>query len=167
MNLIKNWLDKSTKKFKLWFLSLFKNNNNLILKYKKLDSKSITPTKAHDDDAGLDLYALEKTYIPAGQWRSVRTGLAFEILKGWCMQIHTRSSYAKLKVRNHLGIIDSGYRNEVLVIVYNDGYNDFIVEAGSKFCQVLILPTPFVTLVESNELSNSNRGQGGFGSSGK
>lgn len=165
-------------KLKLWFLSLIMGDidgfmgkvyqrNNLTLHFKKLDPKAMIPTKAYSDDAGIDLYALERTYIPAGQWRMVRTGLAFEIPTGWHMQVHTRSSYAKVQVKNHLGIIDSGYRNEVLVIAYNNGYEDFIIEAGSKFCQALILPTPQVTLVESDKLSDSDRGQGGFGSSGK
>lgn len=174
-----NWLlSKHIERFKNFILSLvlydidlfmvrFYQRNNLILNYKKLDPKAKEPTKAHEDDAGLDMYALERSYIPAGEFRAVRTGLAFEIPTGWHMQIHTRSSYAKVKIKNHLGIIDSGYRNEVLVIVYNLGYEDFIIEPGSKFCQALILPTPHVVLVERDELSQSDRGLGGFGSSGK
>lgn len=171
-------LEKYIKRFKEFILGLilydidlfmckFYQRNNLILNFKKLDPKAKIPTKAHDDDAGLDMYALERAYIPAGEWRAVRTGLAFEIPTGWHMQVHTRSSYAKVKIKNHLGIIDAGYRNEVLVIVHNQGFEDFIIEPGSKFCQALILPAPHVVLVEKDELSDSERGLGGFGSSGK
>lgn len=142
-------------------------SNSITVGYKKLDPRAKDPDKAHADDAGLDLYALERTYIPAGQWRMIRTGLAFDIPLGWHMQLHTRSSYAKLMVRNHLGIIDSGYRGEVLVIVYNNGYEDFIVEAGSKFCQALLLPVPCTILLNTDKLSESIRGEKGFGSSGR
>lgn len=174
-----NWLlSNQIEKFKQFVLGLilfdidtfmckFYVRNNLILNFKKIDPKAMTPTKAHDDDAGWDMYALERCYIPTHEWRAVRTGLAFEIPTGWHMQIHTRSSYAKVKIKNHLGIIDSGYRNEVLVLVYNNGTEDFIIEKGSKFCQALILPVPHVVLVETDQLSESDRGLGGFGSSGK
>lgn len=139
----------------------------IVLKYKKLDPRAKEPTKANQSDAGLDLYALERAYIPAGQWRAVRTGLAFEIPEGWHLQVHTRSSYAKAMIRCHLGIIDAGYRNEVLVIVYNQGWEDFIVDVGAKFCQLLLLPVPNIILQEAESLTESERGQKGFGSSGK
>lgn len=146
---------------------LIREEKPVVLKYKKLDARAKEPSRANSSDAGLDIYALERTYIPAGQWRAVRTGLAFEIPEGWHLQVHTRSSYAKVMIRCHLGIIDAGYRNEVMVIVYNHGWEDFIVDGGHKFCQFLLLPVPNVVLQEVTALTESERGQRGFGSSGK
>jgi dUTP pyrophosphatase len=139
----------------------------ITIKVKKLEPTASLPTKAYQNDAGLDLYALERSYVRAGEWRPVRTGLAFEIPDGWHFQVHTRSSYSKHRIRCHLGIIDSGYRNELIIIVFNDGYEDFIIEPGSKFSQIVVLPVPELSLEEVSELSESDRGQGGFGSSGK
>lgn len=141
--------------------------SRILVRFKKLNPKVKTPTKAYEGDAGLDLYATERMYIPSGEWRVVKTGLAFEIPEGWHMQIHTRSSYGKLRLRCHLGIIDAGYRNEVLVMLFNDGMEDFILEEGSKFCQAVFLPVPLLKLEETDQLNDSHRGQGGFGSSGK
>lgn len=149
------------------FMHKIYQEKSLTLGVKRVEPAAQLPTKAHDNDAGWDMYALERCYIPAGEWRAVRTGLAFYIPDGWHMQIHTRSSYAKARVKNHLGIIDAGYRNEVVVIVHNHGYEDFIVEKGGKFCQGLLLPVPHVALVEMDELPESERGMGGFGSTGK
>jgi dUTP pyrophosphatase len=159
MNSIKNWL---LNKLICLFVS-----KSIRVKYMRLSSKVKPPTKAYLDDAGLDLYSSNRIYIPKGEWRIVKTGLIFEIPLGWHMQIHTRSSYGKLKIRCHLGIIDSGYRNEVLVVVSNDGFEDFVIEEGSKFCQVLFLPTPELYLDEMENLNDSDRGKHGFGSSGK
>ena len=157
------------QKLKLWLKSYLKDllKEEYVLKFKKLDEAAKEPTKAYIGDAGFDLYALERMYIPLYEWRVIRTGLAFEIPEGWHLQVHTRSSYGKMGVRCHLGIIDSGYRNELMIIVHNGGREDFIVEKGSKFCQVVMLPVPIVHLQEVQTLSDSERGQGGFGSSGK
>lgn len=150
---------------KKWLHNFLKER--VSLKYKKLSEDAKTPTRAYQGDAGIDLYAAERQYIPAYEWRAIKTGLAFEIPEGYHLQVHTRSSYAKYRVQCHLGIIDSGYRNELLIIVHNNGLEDFIVEKGSKFCQIIVAPVPDVTLEEVQELSDSDRGQGGFGSSGK
>jgi dUTP pyrophosphatase len=137
------------------------------IKVKKVSNNAKLPTKAYIDDAGWDLYALERTYIDAHTWAVVKTGLAFEIPPGWHIQIHTRSSSGKMGVRCHLGIVDSGYRNELGVIVYNHGMENFVIEKDSKFCQILFLPVPDVTILETDKLNDTDRGQGGFGSSGR
>lgn len=125
------------------------------------------PTKAHDDDAGFDIYSADRYYISSQQTAVVKTGLAFEIPKGWHMQIHTRSSYGAQGLRCHLGIVDAGYRGEVKVIIQNHTFQDMIINKGDKFCQVLFVPTPRVGLIKVDKLEDSDRGEAGFGSSGK
>lgn len=139
----------------------------MLVKFKKLESNAKTPTKAFLDDAGWDIYAIADLYIPPNEQREVKTGIAFEIPKGWHIQIHTRSSYGKKMLKCHLGIVDSGYRNEVSIWVYNYGKEGYYVKTGDKVCQVLFLPVPEVNMKEVDQLSESDRGLKGHGSSGR
>lgn len=141
--------------------------NHLNVKVKRLSPTAKMPTKAYADDAGWDVYAIQRVYIEPYQTVVVQTGLAFEMTPGWHMQVHTRSSYGKRGIRCHLGIVDSGYRNELGIIVQNNSLEHFIIEKGDKFAQLLFLPVPNVTMTESDTLNETDRGQGGFGSSGR
>ena len=155
------------------FEEMFSNKKNeeklskLTIRFKKLHSQTNPPTQAYEGDAGWDLYAEENIYIPPSEQREVKIGLAFEIPKGWHMQLHTRSSFGKRQLKCHLGIIDSGYRNEVSVWVHNFGNEGYQINKGNRIAQAVFVPTPLVELVEATELVSSERGLKGHGSSGK
>lgn len=149
------------------------------IKIKKLYENSILPTKAHATDAGYDLYANSKFYDNDGNI-VYGSGVAMEIPKGYVGLVFPRSSNAKkdLLLSNSVGVIDSGYRGEVLfkfkpscVIEKPDlAYLPESIakyEIGERIGQIIIMPYPEVEFVEVDELSDSDRGTGGYGSSGK
>jgi dUTP pyrophosphatase len=152
----------------------FINNNvngiivNMICKVKKLDVDALLPVYAHSGDAGMDLFALEDTTIPIGQIVAVRTGIAMQIPDGYVGLIWDKSG---LSIRHGLktvgGVIDSGFRGEILIGMTNLGKVDYVIEKGNKIAQMLIQPVNRVELVETEELEESVRGEGGFGSTGK
>lgn len=148
------------------------------VRIKRCYADSIVPTKAHVDDAGYDLYAHSKAYDDDGNI-VYGTGIAFEIPRGYVGLIFPRSSNAKkdLLLSNSVGVIDSGYRGEVSfkfkpsnVIEKPDlAYIPESIakyEVGDRIGQIIIMPYPDVTFVESEELSSTERGEGGYGSSG-
>lgn len=144
------------------------------VKFKKLSDKAVTPTYAHDGDAGLDLTAtgIHSEINECGQFVIVyHTGLAFEIPKGYVGLIFPRSSIAKksLTLTNCVGVIDSNYRGEVLAKFKNTTGDSVpaVYPIGAKFAQLIIMPYPIVSLIESDELSKTERGEGGYGSSDK
>ena len=139
------------------------------LKFKKLDENAVTPSYATEGDAGLDLHALEATVIPAGERKLVKTGIAIQLREGTVGFVCSRSGLAYKKgvfVLNAPGVIDAGYRNDVGVILQNSGSEDFEIEAGDRIAQLVIQEFVSVKLVEVEELEDSVRGQGGFGSTG-
>lgn len=139
------------------------------LNFKKLHPDAVAPSYATEGDAGLDLSALEATVIPAGERKLVKTGIAIELLPGTVGLVCPRSGLAYKKgvsVLNAPGIIDSGYRNDVGVILHNTGDEDFVIEAGDRIAQLVVQEFVTVKLVEVEELGDSARGQGGFGSTG-
>ena len=144
------------------------------VKFKKLSDKAVTPTYAHDGDAGLDLTAtgIHSEINECGQFVIVyHTGLAFEIPKGYVGLIFPRSSIAKksLTLTNCVGVIDSNYRGEVLAKFKNTTGDSVpaVYPIGAKFAQLIIMPYPTINLIESDELSKTERGEGGYGSSDK
>ena len=157
------------------------------VKIKKLYKDSILPTKAHATDAGYDLYAHSKSYDDDGNV-VYGSGVAMEIPQGYVGLVFPRSSNAKkdLILSNSVGVIDSGYRGEIsfkfkknlkLRIEYGTmgfgneielvkgGYKEYSV--GERVGQIIIMPYPEIEFVEVEELSDSERGDGGYGSSGK
>lgn len=142
------------------------------INFKKLTESARTPTKAYEDDACYDLYADEqKTIFPCTS-RSVSTGLAFEIPTGYCIIIYGRSGLAsKNTVFPIAGVIDSKYRGEVKVCLYNGkqehyGLGEaFLVNKGDKIAQFKLEQVINLSFEEVNELSNTDRGTNGFGSS--
>jgi dUTP pyrophosphatase len=140
----------------------------LKVKIKKLEPNAVIPSYAKDGDAGLDLTATSVTYTDEDK-TYYGTGLAFEIPKGYVGLVFPRSSIHKtpLTLSNSCGIIDSGYRGEVKAVFRNNGRHDSLYKIGDRIAQIIILPYPEIELEEVDELSSTERGEGGFGSSGK
>ena len=137
----------------------------------RLDPGVSLPVQAHDDDAGYDLCAREDTRIEAHGGRAlVPTGLAVAIPDGYAGYVQPRSGLAAkhgISIVNTPGLVDSGYRGELLVnLVNHDDVQPFVVEPGMRIAQLVILQVPPVELVEVDELPASERGADGFGSSG-
>ena len=133
----------------------------------KLDPGAIMPTRAHETDAGLDLYAREKHLIPCGESMCFDTGVHVEIPAGYVGMIKSKSG---LNVKHGItseGVIDSGYVGSIKVKLYNHGLFDYTVEKGEKISQLVLIPiiTPELELVD--ELEDTERSDGGFGSTGR
>ena len=138
------------------------------IKFKKIDTRAVAPTRAHASDAGFDLVATQITteINECGQLILVyHTGLAVEIPEGYCGILVPRSSIFKksLILTNHAGVIDSGYRGEVMAKFRNTtDVIPAVYREGDKFAQLLIVPVPDATFVEAFELSDSDRGEEGY-----
>lgn len=137
------------------------------VRIKKLHSDAVLPSYQTDGSAGFDLSALEEVLIYAGQTLIVKTGLSFEIPKGYEMQIRPRSGVTvKTKLRVALGTIDSDYRGEVGIIVDNIGDDLKRIGKGERIAQAVISPIIQATFEQVTELDDTERGSGGFGSTG-
>lgn len=158
------------------------------VKIKRLNDKAVIPVKAHVTDAGFDLVATSRTVDPDGNI-VYGTGLAFEIPEGHVGYIFPRSSISKKNIilTNAVGVIDAGYRGEVTfkfkantqVGLYKSPENEYffhksiafldgkIYEVGDRIGQLIIMPIPDIELEEVDELSTTDRGTGGYGSTGK
>jgi dUTP pyrophosphatase len=137
----------------------------------KLKDEAILPTRAHEGDAGLDLYACEAAHIGPGERWSVGTGIGVEIPDGHAGLVLPRSGLAKkhgIALVNAPGLIDSGYRGELRVLLLNtDPAETFRVEPGERIAQLAIAPIALAEPVATEALADSSRGDGGFGSSGR
>lgn len=139
------------------------------LKVKKLTENATLPHYAHPGDAGLDLFSTEHTIIEPGATVLVKTGISLELPAGTEGQVRPRSGLAlkhSVTVLNSPGTIDEGYRGEVGVILINHGKTAFTIEPGMKIAQLLVKPVLSVNVIEAAELSDTHRGEGGFGSTG-
>ena len=127
------------------------------------------PERAYAGDAGLDLSSCERVELGPGERALVPTGLAVAIPQGYAGFVQPRSGLAArhgISIVNTPGLVDSGYRGELLVNVVNTDANEpFVVEPGMRIAQLVVLPVPEVELVEVEELPESERGVRGFGSS--
>jgi dUTP pyrophosphatase len=137
----------------------------------KLKDGALLPTRAHEGDAGLDLYACEAAHIGPGERWSVGTGIAVEIPEGHAGLVLPRSGIARengIGLVNSPGLIDSGYRGELRVLLLNnDPAETFRVSPGDRIAQLLLTPIAIAEPVEATALADSARGDGGFGSSGR
>lgn len=125
------------------------------------------PNYAHPGDAGLDLYSSESFLLKAGEKRVAKTGVKMAIPQGHVGLIWDKSGLAaKNGVHVLAGVIDAGYRGEIGVVLKNLGESDFNVEKNSKIAQMLIQPIVSANIVESSNLDETKRGEGGFGSTG-
>jgi dUTP diphosphatase len=141
------------------------------LRFARLAEDAVLPTRAHDGDAGLDLYALEAAHLGPGERWSVRTGVAVEIPEGHAGLVLPRSGLARehgIALVNSPGLIDSGYRGEITVLLLNtDPAEVYRVTPGDRIAQLLVVPVTSAEPVEAEALAESARGDGGFGSSGR
>ena len=137
----------------------------------KLKDEARLPVRAHEGDAGLDLYACEAAHIGPGERWSVGTGVGVEIPEGHAGLVLPRSGLARdhgIALVNAPGLIDSGYRGELRVLLLNtDPAETFRVEPGDRIAQLVLTPIATPEPVEAEALNESARGQGGFGSSGR
>lgn len=141
--------------------------NHSGLPIKKLVSHAVLPTRAHPDDAGLDLYGLETVTIAAGEGAMLRTGIAMELPVASVGLVADRSSLAKKGLKTAGGVIDAGYRGEIQVVIRNLTAESIELKAGERIAQLLILPILTPAVVEVGDLSETKRGTGGFGSTGR
>ena len=129
------------------------------------------PTYAHDTDAAADLYAIEDQIIPAHSYgNKIRTGVKIQLPEGWLAFIMPRSSIGvktPLRLSNSIGLIDSGYRGELGILYDNTSDEDYKIEAGSRIAQLLVMPSYRFQAQVVDILADSDRGEGGFGASGK
>lgn len=141
------------------------------LQITKLHISAVLPTRAHPGDAGLDLYSVEEAHIGPGERWSLGTGIALEIPAGHAGLVLPRSGLARehgIALVNAPGLIDSGYRGEVRVLLLNtDPAETVRIEAGARIAQLVVTPIALPDPVEVAELSESARGDGGFGSTGR
>src|SRR4051812_26274422 len=135
----------------------------------RLRPEAVVPARAYDGDAGMDLSSCERVELAPGERALVPTGLAVAIPEGYAGYVQPRSGLATkhgISIVNTPGLVDSGYRGELLVnLVNHDPRESFLVEPGMRIAQLVILPVPEVELVEVDELPESERGVRGFGSS--
>jgi dUTP pyrophosphatase len=141
------------------------------LRVEKTREGATLPTRAHEGDAGLDLYACEAAHLGPGERWSVATGIAVEIPVGHAGLVLPRSGLARehgISLVNSPGLIDSGYRGEIGVLVLNtDPAETFRIEPGDRIAQLVVVPVAAAEPVEAGALADSVRGGGGFGSSGR
>jgi len=137
------------------------------LQIQKLDPEARIPLFSYKGDAGMDIFSIEELDIAPGEKVSIRTGLRLAIPKGHAGFVWDKSGLA---VKHHLktmaGVIDSNYRGEFLVVLTNLGKEIYHVEKGSKIAQLIISPIASLEIEESEISDETERGQGGFGSSG-
>lgn len=137
---------------------------------RRLDPELPLPSRAHPDDAGIDLYAAESVSLKPAERGLIPTGIAVAIPTGYAGFVQPRSGLAfkqGLGLINSPGLIDSGYRGEIKVVAINlDPENVIHIERGDRVAQLVVLPVPSVELLEVDALSETPRGSGGFGSSG-
>ena len=138
------------------------------LKVKRLTDTAKLPTYAHDGDACFDLYADDVNETCGGFL--CNTGLSVEVPPGYAMMIYSRSGHGfknNMRLANCVGVLDSGYRGPVMVKLTCDRQIQYVPKAGDRIAQAMLIPVPVVTFEEVTELSDSERGEGGFGSSGR
>lgn len=139
------------------------------IKIKRINNSAKLPEYAHDGDAGMDLFSIEEKVIEAGEVALIHTGIKIELPQGTEAQIRPRSGLAlknSITVLNTPGTIDEGYRGEIGVILINHGKESFKVEKEMKVAQMVIKPVFKVKILEVDDLSDTERAEGGFGSTG-
>jgi dUTP pyrophosphatase len=130
----------------------------------------VLPSRAYDGDAGLDLSAAEGAVLAPGERAVVGTGLAVAVPEGHAAFVQPRSGLAArhgITIVNAPGLVDSGYRGEVMVVLLNTGDEPFAVEPGMRIAQLVVLPVAAAEPVEVDELPGTERGERGHGSSGR
>lgn len=138
------------------------------LKVKKLHPDAVIPSYAHPWDAGLDICTVEEITLAAGERKMIPTGLSYEIPEGFVGLVWDKSGLAKNHgITNLGGVIDAGFRGESFILCMNTGSEPYTFRKGDKVAQMLIQPVSIVEVSEVEELSDTTRGDGGWGSTGK
>ena len=145
---------------------------NFKMKIKKLNENAIIPTYGSEFSAGADLYACEDgdVVIGAGETHLIHTGIALEIPQGYVGLIYARSGLATkrgLAPANKVGVIDSDYRGEIMVALYNQSSQEQTVLCGERIAQIVFTPYATAEFEVCDELDSTKRGEGGFGSTGR
>jgi len=142
----------------------------LSLRVKRLNPRAVLPSRAHEGDAGLDLHALDDFELAPGERAQVRTGIAIALPAGTAGLVLPRSGLAArhgISLVNAPGLIDEGYRGEVQVLLLNtDRSQPFRAQAGDRIAQLVVVDVEAPEVVETDDLGDTSRGSGGFGSSG-
>jgi dUTP pyrophosphatase len=151
---------------------MLNHTGKLDLAYKRLNSDSISPYYNYESDSGFDLYSTEEITIGGLGRALIPTGLSFDIKDGYEIQVRSKSGLAinqGLMCLNSPGTVDSGYLGEVKVIIFNTNKEPFTIKKGMKIAQAVLCPVvngKWVSLVEKTEMSEKDRGDNGFGSTG-
>ena len=138
-----------------------------LIPFQKLDPNTKVPTRAFEHDAGLDLTTIETYTLLPGAGRIFKTGLAMAIEPGFVGLVWDRSSMGKRGIKTLGGVIDSGYRGEIGVILWNLSHEPQEIKSGERIAQLLIQPIATPQTTEVTSLTGTDRGAGGFGSSGR
>ena len=146
-------------------------SNTFMVNVKKMRDDAIIPTQGSKYAAGYDLYAAIDAPITIKSEETVKigTGLAFELPEGFFAGIFARSGLATkqgLRPANCVGVVDCDYRGEVIVAIHNDSNRNTVIAPGDRIAQMILLPYQSMELTEVNDLNETDRGDGGFGSSG-
>jgi len=139
-----------------------------MIQVKLLTENSKAPTRNNPTDAGLDLYASEEVLINGRKWKAVSAGISISIPNGFYARIAPRSGLAyKHGLDVFAGVVDSGYRGEIKVIIYNAGEKDYLINTGDKIAQLIIEKCYLWDTLIVDSLNESDRGERGLGSSGR
>jgi dUTP pyrophosphatase len=140
------------------------------IRIQKLHADAVLPHYAHgpEEDAGMDLRSVERVVLSPGSAQGVPTGIAIELPPGFEAQVRPRSGMAlKHSITVNFGTIDPGYRGEIRVVMFNLSKADYVIEKGDRIAQLIVARYEAVEWLEEGELTESQRGAGGFGSSGR
>ena len=137
------------------------------LKIQRIHEDAKLPLYQHKGDAGLDIFSSIDCVIKAGEIKPVPTGIKMAVPEGYVGLVWDKSGISLKGVHRLAGVIDSGYRGEVRVVMVNFGDEPFVIEKGMKIAQLLVQPVTEMKVIEAEELEGTSRGDKGFGSTGK
>ena len=143
--------------------------NEFNVNFVKMNDDAIVPTYGTLFSAGADLYSVEEVKIDAGETKIIHTGIILEIPEGYGGFVFARSSLASkrgLAPANKVGVIDSDYRGEIMVSLHNHSNESQVVEKGERVAQIVFMPYAMANFIQTEDLSKTERGEGGFGSTG-
>ncbi len=136
------------------------------IRVKKLAKDAKLPVRSHFDDAGMDIYSIEDINIKSGSYQAVKTGISLEIPYSFVGLVWEKSGLAHKGIKTVGGVIDAGYRGEVMIQLRNFSDDDYQITKGDKVAQIIIQKIEIPELVEVEELTDTERGDGRFGSTG-
>jgi len=138
----------------------------MIIKFKKLTSAAIIPTRKHDTDSGMDICSTEAKNLGPGERYTFATGIAAEIPDGYELQVRPRSGLSSKGIDAKFGTVDRGYTGEIRIILVNNTMDFKTVGMGERIAQLVLAPVAIPEIVEVDEIADAERGANGFGSTG-